>query len=137
MEPPTKKRRKTEENSSIESKFRSLILKDWYPLSPMFIIGNKKPMKRSYSLYTAWALIGLAKYDDYMQLTSSSDFENSLYRKCRSKHEQGKELIMIDTSNYMKRLVATLLPGPPHWEGAEGGCLGLPKDVAKMILKWL
>ncbi len=29
------------------------------------------------------------------------------------------------------------LPGPPHWEGAEGGCLGLPKDVAKMILKWL
>ncbi len=29
------------------------------------------------------------------------------------------------------------MPGPPHWEGAEGGCLGLPKDVAKMILKWL
>jgi len=29
------------------------------------------------------------------------------------------------------------MPGPQHWGGEEGGCLGLPKDVAKMILKWL
>ena len=29
------------------------------------------------------------------------------------------------------------LPGPPHWNGPEGGCLGLPTDVAKMILTWL
>ena len=29
------------------------------------------------------------------------------------------------------------LPGPPHWDGDEGGCLGLPTDVAKLILKWV
>ena len=32
---------------------------------------------------------------------------------------------------------ALVLPGPPHWDGDEGGCLGLPTDVAKLILKWV
>ena len=29
------------------------------------------------------------------------------------------------------------IPGPPHWNGPEGGCLGLPTDIAKLILKWV
>jgi len=36
-----------------------------------------------------------------------------------------------------KNCISKVLPGPPHWGGAEGGRLGLPKDVAKMILTWL
>ncbi len=140
MEPP-KKKRKTEEKRSMESNLRRAIMSSKYPASPLYLCGKNYSEKYSdyptYTLYFAWTFIGLVHYNDYMHVTSSSELENSLYRMCRSKHKQNKEVLMIDISNYIKRLAATLLPGPPHWGGREGGCLGLPKDVAKMILKWL
>ncbi|MBV1889128.1 MAG: hypothetical protein KUG67_02670 [Proteobacteria bacterium] len=38
---------------------------------------------------------------------------------------------------WTKEKVPSQLPGPPQWNGPEGGCLGLPTDVAKLILKWV
>ena len=38
---------------------------------------------------------------------------------------------------YMRDKAYSYYPGPPHWDGDEGGCLGLPTDVAKLILKWI
>ena len=43
----------------------------------------------------------------------------------------------INLTPYMKLKRYQLLPGPPQWNGPEGGCLGLPTDVAKLILKWI
>jgi len=41
----------------------------------------------------------------------------------------------------MKKAVLDLylrsMPGPLHWVGTEGGSLGLPTDVSKLILKWI
>ncbi len=47
---------------------------------------------------------------------------------------------IIDTYDMKALLRSRLpsqLPGPAQWIGHEGGCLGLPKDVAKLILKWV
>jgi len=49
-------------------------------------------------------------------------------------YKKNNEMISLDT--YVKRKRFLLLPGPPNWGGAEGGCLGLPTDIAHFILKY-
>ncbi len=43
----------------------------------------------------------------------------------------------VSARSYLRTCVYSKLPGPSNWTGHYGGCLGLPKDVTKMILKWV
>jgi len=49
----------------------------------------------------------------------------------------GYKIYKINLDNYIASQRWKLLPGPPTWTGEEGGSLGLPTEVAKLICDFI